>query len=416
MIKRFNFKSDFTRNVVILMSGTTMAQAIPIAISPILTRIYSPEDFGTLALFVSITGIFSAIITGKYELAIMLPKKEIDAINIFFLSLMITCVMSLSLLFVIFLFHDYLVELLNNRDISQLLYLIPLSVLLVGLYNSCNYWLNREKKYKSLSIGRVYQSLTTASTNIMLGFSKVVNPNLIIGVLLGQLVGLYILITKLQLENLFKNVSKLKMLAMAKKYRKFPEITLPHTIFSSLSMNLPIFIITYYFSSKETGFFSFASKIVMLPITLISSAYYQVFFESFSKEKDKELFFKQKFKTVNLIFIPIFTILFFLLPNVFSFVFGEKWGLAGGYAQVLLPLFYLKFISNLFTTTTYIYYEKQLENFKLGILIMCLVLISLLIGSFYQDIKLGLILMSISNGMVILFKIYRSFTFVKIYK
>jgi len=50
MINKLKLKSEFAKNVLTLMTGTTIAQAIPIAISPILTRIYTPEDFGVFAL------------------------------------------------------------------------------------------------------------------------------------------------------------------------------------------------------------------------------------------------------------------------------------------------------------------------------------------------------------------------------
>ena len=87
------------------MTGTTIAQAIPIAISPILTRIYSPEDFGILALFMAIVMIFGSISNGRYELAIMLPKKDQDAINIFALGLIITLSISILLLIIVILFN-----------------------------------------------------------------------------------------------------------------------------------------------------------------------------------------------------------------------------------------------------------------------------------------------------------------------
>ena len=106
------------------MTGTTIAQAIPIAISPILTRIYTPEDFGLLALFVAITSIFASIANARYELAIMLPKKDEDAINIFALGFIVTTSLSLVLLFLVVLFNDYFTKLLNNEEISICLYFI----------------------------------------------------------------------------------------------------------------------------------------------------------------------------------------------------------------------------------------------------------------------------------------------------
>ena len=77
-----NLKSEFSKNVLTLVTGTTIAQSIPIAISPILTRIYTPEDFGVLALFISITTILGTIANGRYELAIVLPKRDNNALEL----------------------------------------------------------------------------------------------------------------------------------------------------------------------------------------------------------------------------------------------------------------------------------------------------------------------------------------------
>ena len=46
MIKRLKPKSEFGRNVLTLLTGTTVAQIIPMASMPILTRLYVPEEFG----------------------------------------------------------------------------------------------------------------------------------------------------------------------------------------------------------------------------------------------------------------------------------------------------------------------------------------------------------------------------------
>jgi O-antigen/teichoic acid export membrane protein len=144
LMQRLKLKSEFTRNVLTLMTGTTIAQAIPIAISPILTRIYSPEDFGVFALFVAITSIFGTIANGRYELAIMLPKKDEDAINIFALGFIITTFISLLLLILVLIFQDKIVDILKNEDIRVWLYFVPLAVFFVGLYNILNYFNNRK--------------------------------------------------------------------------------------------------------------------------------------------------------------------------------------------------------------------------------------------------------------------------------
>jgi O-antigen/teichoic acid export membrane protein len=97
-------RSEFNRNALTLVSGTAIAQAILVLISPILTRLYSPADFGDLALFISITSIIGVIANGRYELAIMLPEKDEDAINVAAAGFLFNILISLlfSILIIIF--------------------------------------------------------------------------------------------------------------------------------------------------------------------------------------------------------------------------------------------------------------------------------------------------------------------------
>ena len=130
MIKRLKKRftsGSFARNVLTLMTGTTIAQAIPIAISPILTRIYTPEDFGVFALYMSIASIIAVLATGRYELAIMLPKKDEDAVNIVALSIIIAFFVSLISFLIVFIFNTQITNLLGNPEISNWLYFIPIT-------------------------------------------------------------------------------------------------------------------------------------------------------------------------------------------------------------------------------------------------------------------------------------------------
>jgi O-antigen/teichoic acid export membrane protein len=283
MINKLKPKSEFSRNVVTLMTGTTIAQAIPIAISPILTRIYTPEDFGIFALYMSLLTIISVIATGKYELAIMLPDEENDALNLVSLSILISSTISLFSLIIVFFFNKNISTLFNNQDISTWLYFLPITVFIMGIYNSLNYWYSRNKDYKPLSKSVVYRSFFTSISNISLGFMKFGGGGMILGQFLGQLIATISLIRNINIKHIVSNTNRKSLLFVMKRYIDFPKITAIHAVFNSLTQSIPIFIITYYFSIKEAGLFSFAGRVVMLPISLISNSYYQVFFQAFSK-------------------------------------------------------------------------------------------------------------------------------------
>jgi O-antigen/teichoic acid export membrane protein len=209
------------------MTGTTIAQAIPIAISPILTRIYTPEDFGVLALFVAISSIFGSIANGRYELAIMLPKKDEDAINIFALGFIISSSISLVLLMLVLLFHDYFTTLLNNDEIGIWLYLVPITVFLTGMYNVLNYFNNRKKYYKDIANITIIKSIITAITQLSIGFLKGGASGLISGQVISQMfANMKLLKNIIKDKLLISKISKVKMIALAKRYKDFPKFSM----------------------------------------------------------------------------------------------------------------------------------------------------------------------------------------------
>lgn len=349
MLTKLKPKSEFSRNVLTLMTGTTIAQAIPIAISPILTRIYTPEDFGVFALFVAITAIFGSIANGRYELAIMLPKKDEDAINIFALGFIITCVISLFLLIITILFNDYFTTLLGNEEIRFWLYFVPLAVFLTGLWNILNYFNNRKKQYKDLAKATIIKSIVGAITQLSIGFVKQGATGLVSGTLLSQLFAntkLFLNITKDKV--LLTKIKKVKIIALAKRYKDFPKYSMWAILANTLSQNLTNILISSFYSIATLGFYSFTQRILGMPSSLIGGSIGQVFFQQATKEKQETgkaiKTFNSTVKKLIIIGLPSFTVLFFIVEDLFAFVFGEEWRIAGTYATIVIPLFFIRFV------------------------------------------------------------------------
>lgn len=169
MLKQF-MSNEFNKNVLKLMTGATIAQAIPVAISPILTRLYTPEDFGVLTIFIALTAIFGSIVNARYELAIVLPEKEEDSINLVALSILIAIFISSLLLVAILLFKNSIILLLGNDQIGLWLYFVPLTVLFIGIFNSLNYLNTRLKMFGVIAKVKVVKSVSLAIVQLGLGF------------------------------------------------------------------------------------------------------------------------------------------------------------------------------------------------------------------------------------------------------
>lgn len=133
MLKKILPKGEYCHNILMLMNGTTIVQALPVAISPIHKRIYTPENFGAFAIYSSIVQFFGSITNVRYELTIMLPKKEENALNI--------------------------AAALGNNDIRSWLFLIPFSFIALGFFNILNYHNSRLKHYKDIVSAIIFKSV-----------------------------------------------------------------------------------------------------------------------------------------------------------------------------------------------------------------------------------------------------------------
>jgi O-antigen/teichoic acid export membrane protein len=379
MLDKLKPKSEFSRNVLTLMTGTTIAQAIPIAISPILTRIYTPEDFGVYTLFVAIAAIFGSVVNGRYELAIMLPKKDEDAINIFALGFIITCVISLLLLITVVLFNDYFTTLLSNEEIGLWLYFVPLAVFLTGIFNLLNYFNNRKKNYKDLTKATIIRSIVGGIIQLSVGLAK----QGVTGLVSGQIIAQFFAITKL-LKNIIKDknlilkISKVKIIALAKRYKDLPKYSVLATLANVLSHNLTNILISSFYTITTLGFYALVQRVLGIPSTIIGFSIGQVFLQQATIEKQQTgktiNTFSKTVKKLLIIGLPSFTILFFIVEDLFAFIFSEEWRVAGIYAKIIIPWFFISFVASTVSGVDTVM-EKQKKYLIFNILLLTIAII-----------------------------------------
>jgi O-antigen/teichoic acid export membrane protein len=350
MIQRLKSKSEFSRNVLTLMTGTTIAQAIPFAISPIITRMYSPEDFGIFALYFGILSLVGVIATARYEIAIVLPKNDVDAINILGLSIIITIFMTMLVAIIVLFFKVEILDLFNAKGIGNILYWMPISLLLVGLYNSFNYWSNRHKRFGDISKSRIFQSLGTGTGQISLGFNGMYG-GMIFGNIIGSLLSLFFLIKSFfsnKDDLLLSNIKISSMKAQAIKYKDFPFINSLHVFTDVAKISLSTILISSFFGSAVLGFYALSIRVLQAPLGIIGSSFGQVLYQRLNTAKDNQESIYEIAKSILLklfiISLPVFVLLYIIAPELFSFVFGERWRVAGEYTRILLPYIFMNFL------------------------------------------------------------------------
>ncbi|HQS71853.1 MAG TPA: oligosaccharide flippase family protein [Sulfurovum sp.] len=409
MIHKLKPKSEFNRNVLTLMTGTTIAQAIPIAISPILTRIYTPEDFGVFALYMSLASVLSVVATGRYELAIMLPQKDEDAVNIVALSVIIAFFVSFMALIIVFVFNAWITNLLGNAEISNWLYFIPITVLLTGIYQSLNYWSNRKKEYNRLATSRVIQSGATATTNLGLGFGGFGVSGLVFGGVVGQSLAISALATKIwKQDNEFINyINKNRMTVLMKKYIDFPKINMFHSFLNEGKNLIVNILLVKFYNSFILGQFYMVNKILLLPSSLIGGSISQVLFRVCSeKYNQKEDFSNSVLKVMIKLFlialVPFFIIVIFG-KEIFSFVLGENWESAGELASTYALYVLFHFVASPVSVVPLIV-EKQKTAFYWNLFGNILYILSIVIGyALFDELSTVLFLLSIVMSIYFLF-------------
>ena len=409
LIQRLKPKSEFSRNVLTLMTGTTIAQAIPIAISPILTRIYTPEDFGVFALFIAITAIFGTIANARYELAIMLPKKDEDAINIFALGFIITCFISLILLILVVIFNSYFTKLLGKEEISFWLYFMPITVFFSGLFNILNYFNNRKKNYKDLRNATILKSIILAIIQLSVGFVKAGASGLISGSIVSNMfANMKLARNILKNKILISKISKVKIIALAKRYKDFPKHSMISSLFDNLSLQLPSLIIPKIFTYSISGYFFFANRIVNLPVSLISASIAQVYLQKISENKNKGIetfsIFINTIKKLFSIALPITVIGCIISPYIFTLLFGEEWRISGEIAQYLFLIFLIRFCVSPMSASFIPAMELKKAAFWQYLYFISSIL--LFIISFYLELELKVFLLFYVVHEYVLYGIY----------
>ena len=370
-VRKFK-ENDFAKNILTLLTGTTAAQIIPFAVSPVLTRLYSPDDFGILALFFSICSILSVVAAGRYELSIVIPKKDSEAVNIVALSIFVSIVFSLFLQFVFALFNSYISGLLGNESISFWLYFVPLVVFMMSLYNILRYFSIRIKDFKNVAVTRAVKSSAGAVLKLVFGFIGFTSGGLVAGEVISHFFGNTSLIRNVyRRKELFADVSRSRMAEEAKKYSDFPKFSLPGALSNSLSLNLNSFFLTSLFSLAVLGQYALVNKAVNVPLTLLGSSVSDAYFQRAAQERNEtgsaKNAFIQSAKYLSLIAVPVFFVLFFFGEELFAFVFGESWRVAGSYAKTLSFLVAVRLVAAPLSVTMSTF-EKQGTSLMLTLL------------------------------------------------
>lgn len=323
--------SEFSRNVLILFTGSAISQVIPFIALPILQKyFFTPSDFGILAVFISFCELFSNIACLKLEYGIVIQKSLKDAINLAYGALRISWVMALIGIIIVVLFKSVIAAHFDEPRIENYLFLLPLYILFVGFNDLLSYWFNKKKEFSVLSSSKVIQTTSAEASKLISGL---LNMNFL-GLLLGRIIGfgvssVYFLIRFLRSDKkALRLLSKKHSNEMVRKNKHFILFTTPSVFTGSLINALYLNLFLHYFGKQTVGMIGVSMTYLAAGLGVISVSFSQVFYSKIAETRNKtEMLGMYKRFAKNLFLISLVPLLFvYLIPTSFVVYFlGEKW-------------------------------------------------------------------------------------------
>ena len=407
-------KGGFARSVLTVATGTALAQLITIAVAPVLTRLYAPSAFGLFALYTSVSAVIAILATGRYDVAIMLPHENEEAVNLLALSGTITIAISLLTLAVILFLHRPIALWLGNEVIGPWLSIIPLSVGVNAFCQAMRCWTTRQKRFRLLSVARICGTATGATVSIGIGLLSGSVGGLILGAMVTFGISTAILTRQMWIIDAGSrsSIRGAAIWSLARRYYKFPLYSLPADFVNAAAQQVPIIFLMTFFGAAIVGLFALTQRVLAYPLGLIASSILEVFRQRASADFNahgncRDVFMKT-FKSLALVSIVPFGLLFLTAPWLFSLVFGEQWKVAGAYARILAPFFMLRFVASPLSYVLYVV-EKQRIDMALQIVLLLVTSLAIILGAWFHNPKLSISLYAGSYSVIYIIYLWLSY-------
>jgi O-antigen/teichoic acid export membrane protein len=353
ILDRWLPRGGFARSVSILAGGTAMAQALAIAVSPILTRIYKPSDFGVLQVFISLISLVMVAATGRYEVAVLLPEDEQSAIDVLAVAVFCVCMATILSAAVVVFCHYYWILPSSILALRGLLWLLPLSMLGAGLYQVLNYWAMRRDNYNQIAKSKFTQAGAQIVTQLGVGVFVHGPLGLVMGDAVGRMSGSSRFIRDLWRDygDKLRAIRISRMVKVAVRYREYPLVSMWGTLINASGLALPSLFLAQYYGTRGTGWFALVNRVLGVPAGLIGLSIAQVYASSaakLSRSDPKRLMYIFLKTTRHMLYLGLVpcTLFTVLAPWLFEFIFGHAWREAGVYARYLAFMFYASFINS----------------------------------------------------------------------
>lgn len=349
--EQWRTSGTFRRRVSILAGGTALAQSINFAVAPILTRVYDARAFGNLQLYGSLLNFAMIVIALRYELAVVIPQDDKEAVNVVSVGMIVVLVVSALLGGGVWVVIRTGLVFPGTRDIVPYLWLLPVGACGVGIYQLLVYWALRHHAYKTIAASKLTQVASQAGIQLCAGmFTKGALLGLLVGDVCGRIGGSW-RIAKLTFKSdksALKSVRPATMWQAARRYRNYPLIMTTAGFINSAGLQAVPIMLSAHYGPMLVGLFALVDRTMQAPIVLVAQSTSQVYIVQVAElgstdpAKLKSLFSSVVRSSLLYGLVPV-TVVMILGPQLFAMVFGSSWHSSGEFARILAPAYYLCF-------------------------------------------------------------------------
>lgn len=342
--------------LMILNSG--IAQVILIITTPIITRLYSPTEFGEFTIFSNIAMILIPIINARYDLLIVNTKNDRSANILSQISFLISLLI-LLILIPIFAISAWLYP----NFILDFIFII-IMLFLVSLTNIFTNYLNKERKYKVLSLINVFRAGSMALLQIIFGLLALGSLGLIIGFSLSYIAGITLGYKTFKKHfNIVRDKEETKALFLENKNQLV--YSTPSILLNSLSFSVVVFFIGILYTNTEVGIYGMAIRVLGIPVTIISLGLSKIFMQQANDYYIEYGNFRNlllKFSSILVIVsIILYVPLYLFSEELVNILLGHSWVDAITVIKIVIPLFVIRLIVSTVSLSVIVLQKQQLE-------------------------------------------------------
>lgn len=365
-----------------------VGQGLLILSTPILTRLYSPQDFGLFAIFGAFASIFTIVIALRYEIAIPLEHDDRDAAALVSGAILASLGFTLLLCLPILLWGEAFSALAGVPALAPLLWLLPPCLALWGIGNALSFWSVRQGTFRINGLNRIMHHGVQAAGQLGFGAASLGGAGLIFGYALGYLARSAHFLATLHPADirLFRRPGLARLKRVLRRHWRYPVFSSSSTLLQTSVNMLPPVLIALLYGPGMAGWYALAQRIVALPSRLVGEAASEAFLGEIRSVDHAGML--RLFKRTAALFagLGILGLLPLVVagPWLFAIVFGEAWRETGVIVQLLAPFYLVRFVVTPISQTL-----NVLERQDLHLAVSALAMLALL-ASFVAGWWLGL--------------------------